>query len=938
MPRSDTSPVHRDDEGTDFGPYRIFPRLRILMREGVKLNLGPRAIDILWLLVRANGELVTKDFLLETVWSGVVVEENNLQAQMSAIRRALGRDRDMIRTELGLGYRLVWERKRSEGVPSGHASSRSRGLPIPLTPLLGRATELRELGEVFDRCRLLTIVGAGGVGKTRCALEFAKHLTEMDLEVRLVEMAKISDTQLIAPSLANALQIPSLDPAHVRQAFGGENARQIVFIVDNCEHLPDAVAEAIESLLTNAPSIKVLTTSQEPLGVGGEQVYRLGPLAVPPAEVTDFETALTFPAFELFVERASASTQDIEFDVELVRRICHRLDGLPLALELAAARVSTIGLRGVLEALNDRFNLLTAGRKTALAKHRTLRATVDWSYHLLDPDEQLMLRRISVFSSPFDVGAVRAVATPESTDPWYAVDILGRLVSKSLLLLDLGQTRLQYRFLESIRFYALEKLADEADLKQVMDRYADHILTAARCASEDWKTLSTDEWQSTHAGMIDDIRGALDWSFSVNGDEHVGASILACATPYWVQLSLHDECRNRISEVLERLSASLTPHKEMALQAALGTALSWAVGPVAEADSAWQRALHLAQTQGASEIELQARYGLWLVSLRSGRFQASLEHSQEMLACSRDADDPEAAAVAGRIAGVSQHFLGNHDLARALLEKSIRWFQVNSPPQRFRFGLDQNIAGKSFLARTLWVLGRVQEAKDLTGHAVSEALRLDHANTICCAFAEGCCTVQGLEDEVDAMRLSVAVLQQTARRHGLGFWNTYARVFDVWATMESGEPVPAPELFSMVEAVTSAGFHPAYTNLFSDMLLATKREGWDGSSLSPIARILMEERGSGPCWADEEFSRAAFYLGDETHAKPVDLWQELDKARARNALSWAIKIGLDLATGDDPGASPQRAINELAEIVGSLPEESGGRYIDTARRTCGKSM
>lgn len=927
-----TQGIGRDDEGTDFGRYRIFPRLRILTRNGNRIEIGPRAIDILWLLVKANGELVTKDYLLETVWSGVVVEENNLQAQMSAIRRALGSDRDMIRTEFGLGYRLVRKetsQSASEPVPDKPAA---RALPMPLTALLGRDTELLELGALFDRFRLMTIVGSGGVGKTRTALEFAQRLADLHgHDVRLAEMAKISDPERVEPSLANALLIPSLGTHHIRQAFGGSRSGQTTLIVDNCEHLSDAIAEAMEALLTNAPQIKILATSQEPLEISGEQVYRLGPLAVPPKDVTDLETALKFPAFELLVERASANAQTFEIDVALASAICHRLDGLPLALELAAARIAMLGLNGVLEALNDRFNLLTAGRKTALAKHRTLRATVDWSYHLLDAEEQLMLRRLSVFSSPFDVDAVRAVATPETSNPWHAVDILGRLVSKSLLLLDLSQTSPRYRFLESIRFYGLEKLADDADMKRIMERYAAFILTAARHANEDWKTLSTDEWRSTHASLIDDIRGALDWSFSVNGDMQVGTSILAHATPYWVQLSLHDECRNRISDALERFADALAPLEEMALQAALGTALSWAVGPVPEADDAWQRALRLAQAHGAFEIELQARYGLWLVSLRSGRFRSSLEHAREMLRCAQDAADPEAAAVAERIAGVSQHFSGNHDLACALLERSLRWFEVNQPPQTFRFGLDQSVAGKSFLARTLWVLGRVDDAKELSARAVTDAIALDHANTLCCALAEGESTVHGLEGDVEAVRRAVAALRHAARQHGLGFWDTYAAVFDIWATMESGQPAPPPELASLVEAVVKTGFHPKYSNLFGDILLAAQSNEWDATPLLQISVALAEKTDTEPCWADVEFRRVAFHLADAPWAKQVDLWNELEKARKQNALSWALKIAIDLASRAPPDGPIHKAHQALAELIEEFPDHSGGRYVDIAR-------
>ncbi len=925
----------RDDAVVDFGRYKIFPSLRVLMRDGKKIDIGPRAIEILLLLVKANGELLTKDHLLDSVWSGAVVDENNLQAQMSAIRRALGSDRDMIRTEFGLGYRLVTKQNNDVAAERVLDKSATRALPIPLTSLLGRDIELRELNGLFDRSRLLTIVGSGGVGKTRAALELAQRFSDRDgHDVRLAEMAKISDAQLVEPSLANALLVPSLDTHHLRQAVGDRQANPITLIVDNCEHLSDAIAEAIEALLTRAPQIKILTTSQEPLGINGEQVYRLGPLATPPQNVTDIKTAMQFPAFELLVERASANAPALQIDVEVTTAICHRLDGLPLALELAAARVPTLGLSGVLAALNDRFNLLTAGRKTALAKHRTLRATVDWSYHLLDTDEQLMLRRISVFSSPFEVGAVRAVATPENCDPWHAIDVLGRLVSKSLLLLDLSQTRPQYRFLESIRFYGLEKLADDADINRIMKRYATYILTATRHANEDWKTLSTDKWRSTHAGIVDDIRGALDWSFSANGDVQVGTSILAWATPYWVQLSLHAECRSRISQVLERFAESLSPNEEMSLQAALGTALSWAVGPVSDADGAWQRALYLAQINAAFEIELQARYGLWLVCLRSGRFQESLAHSREMLRCSLNAGDAESAAVAERIEGVSQHFLGNHDLALVLLERSLHWFEVNLPPQRFRFGLDQSVAGKSFLARTLWVLGRVDEAKDVAARAVTEAMQLDHANSLCCALAEGECTVHGFEGDFEVVQRAAASLRHAARQHGLGFWDTYGALFDIWATMESGHAVPLSELSSLVEAVIKSGFHPQYSNLFIDILLAAQRNARDKTPLLPILSILSEATDTGSCWVDVEFRRAAVHLAELPLATSADLWNELENARAQNALSWALKVGIDIVSLEASDLLLGPAVRALAEVIKKLPDVSSGRYVKVARSIC----
>ncbi len=576
----------RDDESVDFGRYRVFPRLRLLLRDGVKIDIGTRAFGVLWMLVQADGELVSKDQLIDAVWSGGIIEENNLQAQISTIRRALGADRGMIRTEFGLGYRLVAkgpETPRPKAGASETNRSIASGLPQPLTSLLGRAADLRQIDRLFDKSRLVTITGTGGVGRTRVALEIGRRAAEKFTDgVHLAEMAKLSDDELVGPTIAGALQIPFSDIDHIDSILA---SRQVLLIVDNCEHLAEQISQIVETILHHTPSVKVLITSQEPLDLDGEQIYRLAPLSIPPATTRDLDIAMSYPAFELFAERSSANVQSLDLDVEVASAICQRLDGLPLALELAAARVPALGVRGVLAALDDRFNLLTAGRRTALSRHRTLRATVDWSYHLLNSEEQRLFRRLALFASSFNAQDARAVASPESDDPWYSLDLLGSLVGKSLLLLDLNRNVPRYRFLETIRFYALEKLAESGDVDLSAERHALHFSAITRRASNDWKNLPTDGWREAYESAIDDIRVALDWSFSSKGDKRVGVSMLACATPFWMQLSLHDECRRRITDALDRRTETLEPEDEMVLLAALGTALSWAMGPVTETRS-----------------------------------------------------------------------------------------------------------------------------------------------------------------------------------------------------------------------------------------------------------------------------------------------------------------------------------------------------------------
>lgn len=924
----------RDDKGVEFGRYSIFPRLRLLLRGGAKVDINTRAFDVLWVLVQADGELVSKDQLIDTVWSGVVVEENNLQAQMSAIRRALGPDRGMIRTEFGRGYRLVAEKRtpRSEKGASEAMRSPPSNLPLPLTSLLGRAVDLREIERLFNKSRLVTITGTGGVGKTRIALELGRRLAgHFQDGVHLAEIAKISEDELVGPTLAGALQIPSPDIEHADRIGFLLSGRQLLLIVDNCEHLAGPISRSVERILRHGPMAKVLITSQEPLGLDGEQIYRLAPLAVPPVDTRDLGVAMAYPAFELFAERSSANVQSLDLDVEVASAICQRLDGLPLALELAAARVSTLGVRGVLAALDDRFNLLTAGRRTALSRHRTLRATVDWSYHLLDSDEQRLFCRLALFASSFDAQAARAVAAPESDDPWFSLDLLSGLVGKSLLLLDLNRAAPRYRLLETIRFYALEKLAERGDVDLSAERHAAYFVEITRRASDDWKKLPTEDWRATYENAIDDIRAAVDWSFSAKGDMRIGVSMLACATPFWIQLSLHDECRRRITQALDRLADALNPDDEMALMAALGTALSWAIGPVIETSAAWHKALTLARQLRASEIELQARYGLWLYNLRSGSYRLALEHAEEMLQLSSASNDSEAQAVGRRICGVAQHFLGNHDLARELIESSLRWFDVNRPQQAFRFGIDQRIAGLSFLSRILWVQGFGDQGKEISAAAADEARALDHANTLCCALAEGWCTVHALDGDCVAVRREAKRLQHIAREHGLGFWSTYGDLFELWAQVCDEEEVPVSRLAAAVASVERLGFDPEYSTLFSDILLTAQRNKWDLSALRPISSLLLSRCESDSSWGEPEFRRAGSHLNNSPSEAITGLRKALSISHRQGAKAWTLKVATDLATMLASQGDDDEARSMLVAALESFPAATAGRDLAAAR-------
>ena len=943
---SDSVPADRlrDDRSVGFGRYRMFPALRLLLRDGDKIELGARAFDVLWTLLEAGGKLVSKDELIDKVWAGAVVEENNLQAQMSAIRRALGPDREMISTEFGRGYRLS---------TAGHASASLGGvsaepiappdLPYPVTALLGRASELDDVERLIGEGRFVTITGPGGIGKTRLAIEVGRRLRPQFADgVYLAEMAKIAESDLVWPAIETSLPAPSTSAGSIRRVHASLREKHLLLIIDNCEHLAEPIAEAVKAVLQNTRNLHMLVTAQEPLGAEGEHVYRLSPLAVPPANTQSAEAAIAHGAVQLFVERASASVRQFEFDdavVGDVSAICRRLDGMPLALELAAARVSSLGIQGVLAGLIDRFKLLTAGRRTASPRHRTLRATVDWSYNLLDDEERRLFRRLSVFAAEFTADAARYVGAPGHDEPWQAIDLLSNLVAKSLLQSDLSGSAPRYRFLESIRFYALEKLADSGEVRPTAARHAEFFARVAKQAAVDWKQLPTEDWRRTYQADIDDIRGALDWAFSPDGDEQAGVDILAHLTPFWIQLSLHDECQRRLTLILNggAIAPAIRPVQEMALQASLGTSLTWAIGPVAETGTAWSWALDLAHRIADTETQLQAHYGLWLYTLRCGRYTDSLAHAKQMMDLARDTQDHEALAAGQRIAGVSRHFLGQHAEARLLIETALRWYERDRTAQAFRFGLDQHVAGLAFLARILWIQGFSGDAMETASAAVEKARALDHACTLCCALAEGLCMVHALNGDDEVVEQATATLIVTASKHGLGFWKAYGDIFGLWvAARQSTKAVSSDRLDTVIEAVNDIQLDVGYSTLLADLLLTFRQAGRDAPILSKLAAEFVTKSKEDTYWAAPEFLRVEAKLASA--GEPTSQGQlatALSLARRQGAPAWELKIAIDLAGAliKDDRLLEAKAV--LAPVLTTFPDGSRSTYWRVARSMIG---
>jgi len=501
-----------------FGRFEIRPDGRLLLADGRPVALGPRDFDLLMVLVERRDRIVTRDELLDAVWPGRVVEPNNVDVHVSAVRKAIGRG--AILTIPGRGYRFV-ARVESSGEPPREPAPPApspRRNPLPPDPgaaLVGRDEDRAELLARWRRAGCLTVVGAGGMGKTwlACAVAHARQPAMRD-GAAWVDLTEVTDALQLAGELVQALHLHAPDGGDPWPAIVEElRPLELLLVLDNAEHLLEATAELVGRLRANAPGIDVLVTSQAPLRVAGEQVFRLGPLAVPAGEV-DAGQARAFGAVALFDESARAADRRFRIDdgnVSTVVALCRALDGVPLALKLAAARLPALGLAGLTRRLGDRLRLLGPAERGAPARQQTLLAALDWSHGLLDAPTQAVFRRLAVFSGGFPLDAVAPVAGEPGTDEWHAIDALAELVDRSLVGMEPGELP-RYRLAETARAYARLQLEAAHELAATQRRHAEAMAARMDAAYEAYWSCSDAPWLASHDAELDNVRAALEWA------------------------------------------------------------------------------------------------------------------------------------------------------------------------------------------------------------------------------------------------------------------------------------------------------------------------------------------------------------------------------------------------------------------------------------------
>ena len=621
-----------------FGPFRLLVKRRELLMHGIPVTLGQRAIEVLLTLVTRSGQLVTKDEIMTAVWPGVIVEENNLQVHISALRKALGSAGDaktFLLTVAGRGYRFVApvEIESGDAKPAAPPSAvapapaRTGNLPRQLTSFVGRQIEIDRLDKELQSHRLVTLTGAGGVGKTRMAIEagwqFAARYPD---GVWLVELAPLQDKKLVVAAIAEtlAIQLPN-GPAALTAAAASLSNRHMLLILDNCEHVIGEAAAVSEALLRAAPHLSILATSRERLAIDGETVLRVPSLRIPEAATTlTAAAAQDYEAVRLFVERARDTGEDLtlnDANAVAVASICRRLDGIPLAIEMAVPRLRVLSLAQLAAGLDERFMVLSEGSRTALPRHRTLQAVIDWSYALLNEPERLLLRRLSVFAGDASLDAIAATSADTELPGGQILELLTSLIEKSLVVAEHGQNERRYRLLESTRDYARAKLAPDAALA-LRRRHADYYRARLAHAAIEWETTSGELWLDRYGPDIDEVRAALQWAFGPQGDTALGLDLVANSHVIWGELGLTFEHRRWVQEALACVTAT-TPKQTIA------RLLSWHAGDVKDIDDPTD--YDDAMRAAALQAELGNVFGEGQALLRAGSTGLAADGGESLL-------------------------------------------------------------------------------------------------------------------------------------------------------------------------------------------------------------------------------------------------------------------------------------------------------------------
>jgi predicted ATPase/DNA-binding winged helix-turn-helix (wHTH) protein len=706
----------------------------MLKRDGKPVQIGDKALDLLVALTERPGEILSKRELAEHVWRREWVEDVNLRVTIASLRKLLGpapEGSDYIVNTVGRGYsfstavpaerwpRPLAKQDASSGTADGPAPGR---LPSLLTPVIGRQSEIGHIIGFLKRQRLVTIVGPGGIGKTTVAISVASHLGDTEGGVCLVDFAAIQDSSLVPAHVAAALSPERVISEPTSYILGYLSNKKRLLVLDNCEHMAEAIAGISEAILRSATHVKIIATSREPLRADGEFVYRLDGLSYPlESAVTDAKRALEFSAVQLFVERTQASLAQFFLTDALtapVVEICRRLDGIALAIRLAASRVPAFGVNGVAARLDDRFLLLNNGLRTARPRHKTLESVFEWSCELLSSDERRVFKRLSVFHGPFTIDAATEIAGwPPIAAPDVAA-IVGDLVGKSLVMFTGEERTPHYNMLETVRVFAQTRLESTGECAEVARRHARRVITQSR----EFRSPTSREWEGSSIvaarTVVDDLRAALRWAFDV-GEQVLARELVTSGGPLMIHLGLAYELRPWI---IRALDAETSAEGRLALLINLGRSLQMSKCDLDSVTQIYEDVRESAERLNDVDSMLHALWGSYLAKWRNRQPELALLAARRFHEVA-NANDRTTDTLVGRfLIGSCLHTIGDQRTAETHFRYGLERYDAKAcAADTMRYPHNHRAFALRFLGCIEWLTGRLDAAAETANRAVLEA-------------------------------------------------------------------------------------------------------------------------------------------------------------------------------------------------------------------------
>lgn len=792
--------------------------------------------------------------------------------------------------------------------------------------LVGRAQVLLQLSAGCVPGGLLTLAGPGGMGKTTLARALANSVAKRFCDGNcFVDFATLPRGASVSRAVTTALQVRGLGYGDAAKLAEFLAPRQMLLLMDNCEHLVDDIAELVACLRAAAPEIMIIATSQEPLRVPGERVHRLQPLDVPTQGCANADEAMSHGAVELFISRARRRKPGFQLDdaeAGTVAMLCRRLDGVPLAIELVAARMDHFELLPLVAELEHRLMEFHDDTARGREHHHSVRSLLDWSFKLLDARERSVLCQLAIFRGAFTLSHAQSLLASPGLEGGVVPDAVATLVAKSLISRDPGDRIARYRLLSMTRAYALAQLAGPHATPGIHRNHALCMLEVFRNAEHDWATLPRKAWLARYGPEIEDVHAALSWAFDVEGDAALGIQLTFATIHLAFQFPLMETYRTFIAHALDALPSlpAVPPALEIQLRIALGELIGQTVGGGVEMANAYRSAMRLAQGIGIGALEAKALDGLWMGAFIAGDYveaQATVER------CAQLSIHSTSAALKQRIARMmaqSHHFGGRHSAALALADS------VLVAPQPLRVlrdsSIDVQVSMRVVRARILWLSGFADHAAQLA----QEALELGLADVPAAAthaLAWGSCPIAFWSG--DGTRANALALQllKLSRERGQPYWHAWGRCFE-FALTARGSAAPASAERIAVDLPQMDALCTFTNTEVSAASLARARSGAAGWCTADLLRAYGDGlcdrlRAVNPARADAEAEAEACYR------------LALQTADARGELAWQLRAATSLARLEHRRGRDGDARATLGPVYGRFSEGFGTADLRAAR-------